>query len=254
VPAARRAARVVMFSRWARAQAARALGIDRGRIAVVTQGAGPFDAPPPPAEVRATLGRLGLQPGYVLAGGAGDRRKNTPFLLEVMHRLAARGGVVPELVLTGAPYGHVHAPEPPAAGPPAVRRLGFVTDRELSALYAGAGVFCFPSLAEGFGRPPLEALACGAPVVAADYGSASEVLGGAATILPLHAERWADAVTAALQSGQGRSRRITVGRAHAAAFQWGQAADQILAVCRAALPAPSLVARQAHAAGRPAGG
>lgn len=238
VPAARRAARVVTSSEWAKGEVGRALGIPEGRISVVTQGMAPFEQPPPAAVVSATISRMGLRPGYLLAGGAGDVRKNTSFLLEVVSRLAEQGGPVPDLILTGASYGHVHAADTSAAGTVPVRRLGFVTDDELRALYAGAGVFCFPSLAEGFGRPPLEAMACGTPVVAADYGPAAEVLGQAASILPLEPVAWARHIVALLEEGEARDRRIAEGRAHTANFRWDVAAGELLEVCRSALAEP----------------
>lgn len=256
VPAARRAARLVMFTEWAKAEAVRTLGIPEARIAVVTQGTAPFREPPVRADVDATLARMGLRRGYVLAGGAGDPRKNAPFLLEVMRQLPARDGSVPDLVVTGASYPHVHAgrPEPApreCAGAVRVRRPGFVTDDELRALYAGAGVFCFPSHAEGFGRPPLEAMACGAPVIAADYGSAREVLGGAGMILPLEPRAWAEAVDALLRDEGERGRRIQAGRGHASGFRWEDAAGQLLEVCRSVSTRtdPTPAAGQPRAAG-----
>ena len=231
--AARRAVGVVMFSEWARQEAIRAIGLEPGRIVVARQGTAPFDGPPPRDEVRSTLSRLGLRPGYVLATGEGDPRKNTGFLGQVLGAMdeAER----PTLVLTGAPFRHVRPPTGPAQAFPA-RRLGFVSDRELRALYAGAGVFCFPSLAEGFGRPPLEAMACGTPVIAGSYGSAREVLGDAARILPLEPRTWADAIRRMLADSAERQRWASRGRRHADGWHWDRTARMVLDLCRSAAP------------------
>lgn len=232
VPAARRAARVVMFSEWAKRQAVRVLGIPDTRIAVITQGLAPFHAPPSDEVVRKVLARFRLEHGYLLASGAGDLRKNGAFIEGVSRRLQA-GGRRPQLVLVGASHSHIHARAPIPGDQDGPRRLGYVTDHELRALYAAAGVFCFPSLAEGFGRPPLEAMGCGAPVLAAPYGCAAEVLGRGARILPLDPNAWADAIALLLGDGEARRRQVEAGRAHASRFRWDTAARQLLEACGA---------------------
>lgn len=233
VTAARRARRVVTFSEWSKEQAVRAIGLRPERVVVAIQGTRPFRDPAATGAVRAVLDRLGVASGYVLATGLGDPRKNVEFLADVMEVLRRRPGPGPLLVLTGAGYRHVHPPVE-ATRHPDVRRLGHVTDADLRALYTGAGAFCFPSLAEGFGRPPLEAMACGAPVITAPYGSAREVLGDAASIVPLEPGAWADAIEEALTDGPGRRRRVARGRAHAARFRWEDTARQVFEACRAA--------------------
>lgn len=228
---ARGASRIVMFSEWAKREAVRALGLQAARIVVAAQGTAPFEGPPSERVLRSTLAQLGLRPGYILATGHGDPRKNTRFLLEVVRSLDLVEP--PTVVLTGVPFRHIH----PVAGMeetlPA-RRLGFVSNEELRALYAGAAVFCFPSRGEGFGRPPLEAMACGAPVVAADYGCAREVLGNAAMIRPLEPRAWAEALDQFLGDPSERERWSRAGRAHAARFRWEDTARQVLEACRAA--------------------
>lgn len=238
VPAARRAVRVVMFSEWAKREAVRVLRIPHARIAVISQGVAPFDSPPPHDAIRRVLGRLGLEPGYILASGAGDLRKNGVFLEQVSRRLRA-GGTAPGIVLVGAPHARIHAPEPVTRDRGEVQRQGYVTDHELRALYAAAGVFCFPSLAEGFGRPPLEAMGCGAPVLAAPYGSAAEVLGRGARILPLDPDAWAAAITRLLRDEGARRAQVEAGRAHASRFRWDTATDQLLTVCESVSQAAS---------------
>ncbi|MBW3534814.1 MAG: hypothetical protein KY453_06275, partial [Gemmatimonadetes bacterium] len=101
-PSARRAARVVMFTRWAREQAVDALGLDPARVAVLGQGVEPFDEPVTDEEARRALERFGLPPAFVLATGGGDPRKNTLFMEEVAAHLHGL-----PVVVVGAAYGHV---------------------------------------------------------------------------------------------------------------------------------------------------
>ena len=228
---ARRARKVIMFSEWARREAIQHLGLQPERVRVLTQGLEPFHEPAPVERVRATLDRFGLSRPYILATGAGDSRKNAAFLRRVLERLPGGPAGAPTLVLVGAPYRHVHRPDGNAAWGVDVRHLGHVTDQELQALYTAARVFCFPSLAEGFGRPPLEAMGCGTPVVAADYGSAAEVLGEAAVLLPLDAAAWGVTLRELLEDDELRGSRAAAGRAHARRFRWDAAVEGLLEAC-----------------------
>ncbi|HEX6939816.1 MAG TPA: glycosyltransferase family 1 protein [Longimicrobiales bacterium] len=237
--AAARAAALVTVSAWARNEIAAALGTDPERISVVGQGIEPFDGPADAEAVRRIRERLRLPPRYLLTVGDGDPRKNIAFLHPVRERWRATRGDPPALVVVGAASPRVHAANGRAA--PASRddaagviRLGRVDDETLRALYTGAAAFCFPSLAEGFGRPPLEAMACGAPVVAAPYGPAREVLGDAARIVPLEPDAWVAALEPLLEPGPARDAARDAGRRHAAAFRWDDVADRLLEICRAA--------------------
>lgn len=242
--AARRAAAIVTVSEWARRATAAALGVAAERIAVVGQGTAPFDRPADVAEIERVRTRHALPHRYLLALGDGDPRKNIAFLYRVRERWQATRGEPPALVLVGSRSPRVHAPardrddapRPVGANGPhdtGVVRLGRVDDDELHALYSGAAAFCFPSHAEGFGRPPLEAMACGAPIIAAPYGAAREVLGDAARIVPLDADAWIAAIEPLLEPGPVREAACEAGRRHAAAFRWDAAAARLLDICRA---------------------
>jgi glycosyltransferase involved in cell wall biosynthesis len=108
-----------------------------------------------------------------------------------------------------------------------VRVLGHVDDDELHALYTAASVLCFPSRAEGFGRPPLEALACGTPAVVADYPAAEEVMGDVARIVPLNADAWVDALSSILRE----ERRPDLRGSLTARHRWDVAAEMVAATC-----------------------
>ena len=106
------------------------------------------------------------------------------------------------------------------------RRLGYVADEDLRALYAGAAVFAMPSLYEGFGLPCLEAMAAGTPVVAADRAALPEACGGAALLAdPGDADAFAAALLRA--AGAERDRLVAAGRERAAALTWRRTAEEI---------------------------
>lgn len=239
-PAVRRAARVLTDSSWARNEIARTLGVPLERIGVVQQGLAPFDRPAEPAVVARTLATYGLVPGYVLAQGGANPRKNVRFLLDVFaewERAGGGGGGAPPLVVVGEPYGWIHGEGGRGKGEglnASARWLGHVPDDALRALYTGAGAFCFPSLAEGFGRPPLEAMACGTPAIVADYGPAREVLGDGAMILPLDASAWIGALQRLAADPGERARWVERGRRRAARFRWENAVPIVLEACRGA--------------------
>lgn len=228
--AARRCARIITVSQTARTAIRDVLGIDGRRILVVPQGVAPF-APATPDVIRRNREVLDLPARFILATGAGDARKNLGFLGEVARRWHAAETAAPPFLAAGEAAGHVlgRAAEPPAG----VRLLGRVSDAELGGLYTAAAAFAFPSLAEGFGRPPLEAMACGAPAVVADSAAAREVAGDEARIVPLEPGVWIDALRAALAEAPSvrHARAARIG----ARWTWEAAAAGVLTACRSAL-------------------
>ncbi len=233
--AARRAARLLTFSRWSKGELERVLGVSSDRIDIVSQGVEPFDAPARPEEVEAVRERFRLRGPYLLATGAGNRRKNVPFLLEMIERWQRRAPPPPTLLVVGAGTRRVHGTAArPARAVGEVVFAGHVEDSVLRSLYTGAAVFLFPSLGEGFGRPPLEAMGCGTPVVASAYGPAREILDDAARIIPLDPDRWVDATGELMQSTRARTESVERGRCLAAAYRWDRAARQVLEGCRTA--------------------
>jgi alpha-1,3-rhamnosyl/mannosyltransferase len=101
----------------------------------------------------------------------------------------------------------------------------------LACLYSGAALLVQPSLAEGFGLPPLEAMACGVPVLSSDAGSLPEVLGDAAVYRPpADPAAWAAAVLELLADGERRTALGARGRAHAAGYTWERTAELTRAI------------------------
>lgn len=201
------------------------LGIPAERVAVTPLGVDRHLRPARETEVDGLCRRLQLGKGYLLYVGGIDRRKNIPFLLEVTGALAA---LRPEtqLVLAGRYRDDPDFPELVAqiqrlGLERAVRLVGFVPEEELRALYSGAAAFLYPSLYEGFGLPPLEAMACGTPVVAADRTALPEVLAPAAVLAdPEDVGEFTEAVLALLDHPERRRELRIEGLRHAQRFTW----------------------------------
>jgi glycosyltransferase involved in cell wall biosynthesis len=117
-----------------------------------------------------------------------------------------------------------------------VYRIGPVAEERLGDLYRGALALLFPSLAEGFGLPPLEAMHFGVPVVCSTATSLPEVVGGAALLVPPDDEAgWAMAIKRIVEDGALRAALADAGRGRAKQFSWSRTASETLAVYRAAL-------------------
>ena len=232
VPASARAAdRVIADSEHTRAELIERLGIAPDKIAVVALGPGAEPvAPTPEAELRARHD-LGDGP-LVLSVSARRPHKNLERLIDAIRSLDGRA----KLVLPGYP-----APDDAALaarGGEHVRILGWVSDADLEGLYAASTCLAFPSLAEGFGLPVLEAMRRGLAVACSDASSLPEVAGDAALLFdPLSVQDIAGAVARLLSDEALRADLAARGRARAAAFSWQRTADGTLAAYDAALAA-----------------
>jgi alpha-1,3-rhamnosyl/mannosyltransferase len=171
---ARRADMLLCISRFTRDEVHRVLGVPHERMRVTLLAADDLRIPPADRDAE-TLARLGVQPPFVLAVGAADRRKNLGLLERAMPRVAESFPRA-TLVLAGPRRGSGHSRH----DPPWQRTLGFVSDEDLMTLYRCARVVVAPSSYEGFGLPVLEAMQLGAPVIAARASSLPEAGGDAA--------------------------------------------------------------------------
>jgi glycosyltransferase involved in cell wall biosynthesis len=182
--------------------------------------------------------KYGLPESYLLYLGGFDQRKNVPTLLKAFAQLAKDLRVF--LVVAGRlpEKGSDFFPDPR----PIVQELGieervvftgWVPEEDKPALYSGARALVFPSLYEGFGLPPLEALACGTPVIASNRGSLPEIVGDGGLLLePDHVEGLAAAMQKLLNDDTLREDLRRKGLTHAARFSWEKTARETLAVYR----------------------
>jgi glycosyltransferase involved in cell wall biosynthesis len=201
-----------------------AQGFDRGKLRHVPWGVTPTTVADGAVDELRSRRDLG---DYVLWVGTAEPRKNLANLVEAFRRVA-RPGLT--LALAG-PEGWNEDVKALIGDRTDIRPLGFVDDRDLAVLYAGAEVFCYPSLMEGFGLPVLEAMAQGAPVVTS-AGTATEELveGVGAAVDPRDPEAIATALSAVLDDPAEAERRRTAGRARAAELSWAATASAMMDV------------------------
>ncbi len=236
---AARADAVITISRFSAAEIVGELGIDPGRVHVTHLGVEPRFCPPGEEALAAMRSRLGLDRPYLLTVGTLEPRKNHIFAVEVFERLAGRFDGL--LAVAGGPGWRAEPilerfKNSPRAGE--IRRLAYVPEELLPALYGGAEALLFPSFYEGFGLPPLEALACGTPVVCSDGGALPEILDTPAVVRPgaLDVEAWTAAVAALLEEDSaGRRKRREAGREHAGRYHWEETARRTWEIYRGVL-------------------
>lgn len=223
-----RAARVIVPSRAVATELESHYDVE-GRVAVVHEGVGEefFDARP--LDV-ARLERLGVTPPFALVVGELQPRKNLPRLLEAW--TSARAAIPGWTLVIAGPAGW----GPEVAAVPGARVVGWVPDEILPGLMAAAGMFVYPSLYEGFGLPPIEAMATGAPVVAGRYGPAEELLGDGARLVDQTSTRaLADALVELARNDVAREELASKGRMRARRYTWERAAESTLQTYEAAL-------------------
>ena len=218
LPALARRARVVLtVSRFAQGEIVERLGVPEDSVAVVPNGVSATFSPT--ADPGPTRRALGLDRPYVLTLATRSARKNLAVLGEAAAALQPLGI---ELVSAGGGRGYLRGGELPPG-----RQLGYVPERLLPGLYAGARAFAMPSLYEGFGLPCLEAMACGTPVVAADRAALPETCGEAALLAdPDDGEAFATALVRVATDETDRARLIAIGRDRAGDFTWEKAAER----------------------------
>jgi glycosyltransferase involved in cell wall biosynthesis len=207
-------------------------GVSAERIRVIACGIDDAFHPRAAAEVAPVLKRLAIPTPYVLYLGTLDPRKNLPMLIDAYAELVASGR--PEHLVLGGDLGwspnellsrvarnelrgRIHLP-------------GYIAEADLPFVYAGAALFVYPSLLEGFGFPPLEAMATGIPVVASDTSSLRENLAGAAVLVPSgHVKQLEIAMRTLLTDETARSNAAEAGRMRSQSYRWHRFAAETFA-------------------------
>ncbi len=233
------AARVIAVSASTRDDLARWFDLPPDRVTVTPLAAEPHFRPADPAALAAFRRRMGLERPYILSVGTREPRKNGAGLVRAWATIADR--IPHDLVLVG-PAGWMGGDLDRAiAGLPStfrdrVRMTGFVDDAELPLWYAGADVFAYPALYEGFGLPVVEAMACGVPVLTSDTSSLPEVAGDAALTVPAgDTGALADGLLRLVSDRDLAADLRTRGPARAATYSWDFTSEGTIAAYHAAL-------------------
>ena len=186
----------------------------------------------PREETARRIRELGLPECYVLAVGAIEPRKNLLTLLDAFEKLISREDTAAHLVLAGPRRwgaSEVYRRAASRALRERVHFLGHVPDGDLPWVYRGATVFTYVSLGEGFGFPPLEAMACGIPIIASDNSSLRENLAGAAHLVPAtDVDALSGAIRRLLASADEREQLSALGFERVRRFRWERTSGLVL--------------------------
>jgi glycosyltransferase involved in cell wall biosynthesis len=236
---ARRAAAVITISEFTRSRISHHYGIDPERIVVTHLGVDRRWRPLDGDAARDRLADTVLPDRFVLAVGNLHPRKNISRLVRAVARARQSGAGDLHLVLAGQPgwrAEQVGRTVEEVGGGDWVHRLGYVDDDHLQALYCAADVVAYVSVYEGFGLPVIEALACGAVVVASSTTAIPEVAGDAALLVdPTSDQGVADGIARAATDKELRASLKLAGPARAAGFTWERCAERTLEAYRLAL-------------------
>jgi glycosyltransferase involved in cell wall biosynthesis len=224
--------RIITVSDFSSRDIQRFLRVDAGHVTRIYCGVDQRFRPQPPERIAQVLDKYGVVPPYLLVVGALQERKNLQTAFAAFARLKAQG-LPHRLVVVGRKAwkteGMFRCLTDLELGDD-VLLTGYIEDVDLPALYAGAACFLFPSLYEGFGLPPLEAMACGTPVVASHTSSIPEVVGDAGVLIdPFDVAGFADAARFVIERPSLAGKLSERGLARARQFTWERAAKEHVA-------------------------
>jgi glycosyltransferase involved in cell wall biosynthesis len=234
--AARRANKIIAISQSTKKDLINLLGAKPEKISVVYPGYDDdvFKLSLDSHRIQTALRKYGIVSSYIIYVGILEPKKNILRLVEAFASLKREGKIVHKLVIAGKrAWGDETVFQ-------AVRRnglegevifTGYVPQEELPLLMSGADVFVFPSLHEGFGIPPLEAMACGAPVITSNASSLPEVVGDAGILVdPYNVDEIAEAIYKVVSDVKLREQMRRKGLERAKLFSWKKAAQQTLQI------------------------
>ena len=235
--AARKANRIITISDATRRDVIRLLGVPEERVRRIYCGVeGRFTPLRGTIELAEFRARRGLPDDFILYLGTMEPRKNVGRLVQAYAELRRRGETAAPLVLAGGKgWGEeaIFAEVERSGYAMDIRYVGYVPEEEMPLWYNAATFFVYPSEYEGFGLPPLEAMACGTPVITSDSSSLPEVVGDAGILVdPKDTDAITDAMQRLIANPSLRSELAECGPRRASTFTWKRMAAETLAVYR----------------------
>ena len=232
-----RAAHIITVSETVRHEVMDLLGVPGDRVTTVYNGVSENFHPQEELGLRKILTLWGIEPGgYGLSVATYEPRKKLVNLIDAWRALPKDLRSRFPLILAGAPGWQdspIQAAIERGSSEGWIRNLGYVAERFLAPLYAGARLFAYPSSYEGFGLPPMEAMACGIPTIVANRSCLPEVTGGAAMLIdPDNHDEFVNALQRALTDEAWRTKAIATGLSRAGQFTWGRTVDETISVYR----------------------
>jgi glycosyltransferase involved in cell wall biosynthesis len=233
---AKRASRIITPSHSIKKELCEAFDIPPDKVAVTPEAPRPvFKRREDPDFLR----RLGIDGDFILFVGTIEPRKNLRRLVEAFDQMLRNTSLSPKLVIAGGKGWMMDDFVSFIAEKGLTDRIcltGYLQDEDLCALYSACTAFIYPSLYEGFGLPPLEAMACGAPVITSRTPALMETVGNAARLVdPQSADDIAQAMTEMLSDQKAREHYVELGTVRVKQFSWEQTALKTLEVYREVL-------------------
>lgn len=241
--------RLPIMARWAtmiitptlavRAEVCERLNVSAEKVVAVHHAPRACFQPSHPNQTIETRRRLGIDDDFLLFVGTIEPRKNLLTLIRAFEDVLKKTSLRPQLVIAGQEgwltddlFDHVKSRD----FGDRLHWTGYVSDDDLCSLYSSCRAFIYPSTYEGFGLPPLEAMACGAPVISSSIPSIMEVLGAAAKLVsPTDCDALSQSIVQLWETPDECRRLSEAGRARAAQFSWGRTARLTRDVYRVAL-------------------
>jgi glycosyltransferase involved in cell wall biosynthesis len=215
------------------------LKVEAGKVAVTPYAPRRSFRPVPPEKTVEVRKRLNVASEFVLFVGTIEPRKNLMTLVKALKEILRTTTRRPQLVIAGKEGwlgGELFSYIQRSGVAEHIRFIGYVSDQDLRALYSSCRMCVYPSLYEGFGLPPLEAMACGAPVITSRIPSITETVGTAASLVsPTDVQGLAEAIIQLLENENKRNQLASAGIQRAAEFTWEKTARATLEVYEEAL-------------------
>jgi glycosyltransferase involved in cell wall biosynthesis len=225
---ARIASRIIVPTESVKREVCEHLPVDAGKIRVIHEAARKSFYPDDSSTVRSTLHRLGVENTYILYVGAIEPRKDVLTLVKAFEDVYRNTDLRPQLVITGPAAwlaDDLHNYIRNSMVNDRLLLTGYLDDGDLRALYSSCTLMCYPAIYEGAGLPPVEAMACGAPVVTTNTAAISEMVGDAARLFrPTDHQTLANHIVELFMDDMERETLGQRGLERARKFSWERAA------------------------------